>query len=126
MATALPALATMLVLSATGLLPSLALAGPRLVALPLAPLAGATLAALAATCLVGCGGSFLVWFTVVAVVAAIGVVAMWIIWPDRRPLWSGGDDRTAGSTGGRRVVWVLGVAGVVGACIWNLRGLATP
>ena len=126
MATALPALATMLVLSATGLLPSLALAGPRLVALPLAPLAGATLAALAATCLVGCGGSFLVWFTVLAVVAAIGVVAMWIIWPDRRPLRSGGDVRTAGRTVGCRVVWVLGVAGVVGACIWNLRGLATP
>lgn len=126
MATASSALVTMLVLSAAGLLPTLALAGLRLVTLPLAPLAGAVLAGLAATCLVACGGSFLAWFTVLGVVAAIGVVAMWIVWPARRPPWSRGDLGQAGRMVGSRVVWVLGAAGVVGACIWSLRGLSTP
>src|ERR1700733_553460 len=108
MATTPAALVTLLVLSAAGLLPALALAGLRLVTLPLAPLAGAALAALAATGLLGCGGSFLVWFTALAVVVASGVVATWMIWPGHRPRWSGGDLGQAGGAAGSRAVWGLG------------------
>jgi hypothetical protein len=126
MATAPSALVTMLVLFAAGLLPALALAGPRVVTLPLAPLAGAVLAALAATCLVAWGWSFLAWFTVLAAVAAVVVVALWIVRPDRRPPSLRGELGQTGRIFGSRLVWALGAAGVVGACVWSLRGLATP
>jgi hypothetical protein len=131
-----PAIVTLVLLSAAGLAPVLALVGARLVAIPLCPLAGAIVCALAATGDTAVGGGFVAWFVGVALVALLVVAAVWARRPDRRP-WrkpegDGADgDPGAGGTPGDGT-WTYPVAGVVGgvavvaATAWNLRGLATP
>ena len=113
---------TMLVLSAAGCLPVLGLVGFRFYAVALCPLAGAVLAAVAATCCLGLGASTMTWFVIVSVLGAAGTVAWWWWRPDRRP-W-----RAPGAPGGPgdRVIALAGVVGVVGSLAWCLQTLSTP
>ena len=80
------AIVAMVVLGAAGLLPTLALVGLRWITFPLVPLAGAVVAALAATVFVAVGGTFMIWFVALAVVVAAVTGFVWLRWPDRRPL----------------------------------------
>jgi hypothetical protein len=111
---------TLVVLALAGLLPVLALVGSRLVALPLCPLAGAVLAALAAGCCVAFAGSLLMWFVLWSIAAA-AVAAVVLL---RRP-------------GSLRRLWldgrwelrplVVGAAVVLGAATaWALRTIRVP
>jgi hypothetical protein len=113
------------VLASAGLLPTVALIGLRLVTVPLLPLVGAVVAAMAATCFMALGWSFTGWFGALAAAGALIAVAHWIIRPDRRP-WRGSTD-----PGTRRGLWpgvvgAVGAVAILGACVWCLRGLATP
>ncbi len=56
----------------------MALVGLRLITVPLLPLAGAVIAALAATWFTAVGGSFIGWFVGLAVVGVLAVVACWV------------------------------------------------
>ncbi len=125
MATVPAALVTMLVLLAAGVFPALALAGLRVVALVLAPLAGAVVAALAATCFVAWGWTFFGWFVLMAVAGVAVVTGVWARWPERRP-WTATERPYSGLPRWSRLVWLLGVAGIVAACVWSLRALGTP
>jgi hypothetical protein len=113
------------VLSSAGLLPVCALVGFRLVTLPLVPLFGAICSALAATCFMAFGGSFLAWFIVLAAGGTLGVIALWILRPERRPWRDHARERALGELW-PRVVGILGAVVILGACLWCLRGLATP
>jgi hypothetical protein len=117
----------MVVLSLAGLLPILALVGLRWVTVPLLPLAGAVLAALAATCFMAVGGSLLGWFVALAVVVALAVAGSWARRPDWRP-WRQVSDRTPspGSGSWYRLAGAAGALVILLACLWCLRGLATP
>ena len=124
MTTTPAAIVAMVVLSAAGLLPAVALVGRRVISVPLCPLAGSVIAALAATGFTALGGTFLAWFVAVAAVAAgrrrlLGAAARS---PSLAPTHPGG--------GGRRpvvpAVMAVGALVVLGTCIWSLRGLATP
>lgn len=124
MTTVPAAVVSLLVLSAAGLAPVVVLVGLRWVTVPLAPLGGAVLAGLSATCFLCVGGTFMGWFVGLAV---LGVVTAGIFrW--RRPLregcWPGPADRTP--DGGHRAVGAVAAACLVGACAWSLRALATP
>jgi hypothetical protein len=118
------AIVTMAVLSCTGVLPAIALVGPRLVSVPLMPLIGAVVAALAATGFTAVGGSLIGWFVGLAGAAALAVLALWRIRPELRP-WGHVVGR---SPSGRwpQVVGLFGAFAILGACLWCLRGLATP
>jgi uncharacterized membrane protein len=71
------ALVTLAVLAAAGCLPVLALVGLKMVSLPLAPLAGAALAALAGGSCIAVPGTLLMWFIVwSSVAAALSVVSL--------------------------------------------------
>src|SRR5580704_9724614 len=85
MTTTPAAIVAMVVLSAAGLLPVAALVGRRVIAVPLCPLAGSVIAALAATGFTALGGTFVAWFVAVAAVAALAAIGYWVRWPDRRP-----------------------------------------
>ncbi len=74
MSTGPAALVTLVVLSAAGLAPALALVGMRLVTVPLCPLAGAVITALAATADTAVGGGLLAWFVGLALVVGLAVV----------------------------------------------------
>jgi hypothetical protein len=125
MTTAPAATVAIVVLSAAGLLPVLALVGPRWIAVPLAPLTGAVLAAGAATAYLGIGGSFLGWFVAVAVVSGCAVGTWWASHRDRLPRWSG--PRTRPLFPGRyRATGAVGAVAVTASCIWCLRGLSSP
>ena len=113
------------VLSSAGLLPALSVVGLRVVTIPLLPLVGAIFAALAATCSMAAGGSFIGWFVSLATAGALVVVAHWIRRPDHRPWREPADRRTPGAPWAR-VVTVVAVVAIVGTCAWCLRGLATP
>jgi hypothetical protein len=125
MSTATDAALALLVLSAVGVLPTLALVGTRWIAVTLTPLAGAVVAAGAATVFVAVGGSFMVWFWVLGVVVAGAVVAWWGVRPDQRPRPVAGpapaSDRRA-----HRVAGVVGAVGIVAVCAWSLRSLSSP
>ncbi len=115
----------MVVLSVAGMAPAMAVVGRRWIVLPLLPLAGSVVAALAATGYLAAGWSFIGWFVVLAVAGAIMAVLFWVCVPEQRP-W-----RRPVSTGGPTDRWltvigVLGAVAVLGACAWSLRGLATP
>jgi len=66
-------------LGAPGFLLALAVAGASPVLVFLAPLLGAGLAAVAAVFELGVGGSLLAWYVVVAVIANVAVVALWLV-----------------------------------------------
>jgi hypothetical protein len=131
------AVLTLAVLAVAGLAPVLALVGLRLVSIPLCPLAGAVIAALAATADTAVGGGLLAWFVGLAAVAMVAVGAVWMTMPARRPWAAPGPDGDAGPGGGNGRPTGQGVrsylaAGLVGgvavvvAIGWGLRGLATP
>jgi hypothetical protein len=65
-------------LGAPGFLLALAVAGASPVLVFLAPLIGAGLAAVAAVLELGVGGSLFAWYVVVAVIANVAVVALWL------------------------------------------------
>jgi hypothetical protein len=65
-------------LGAPGFLLALAVAGASPVLIFLAPLIGAGLAAVAAVLELGVGGSLFAWYVVVAVIANLAVVALWL------------------------------------------------
>jgi hypothetical protein len=65
-------------LGAPGFLLAVAVTGPSPVLVFLAPLIGAALAAIAAVLELGVGGSLLAWYVVVAVIANVAVVALWL------------------------------------------------
>jgi hypothetical protein len=65
-------------LGGPGFLLALAVAGASPVLVFLAPLIGAGMAAVAATFELGVGGSLLTWYAVVAVIANVAVVALWL------------------------------------------------
>jgi hypothetical protein len=121
--TVVATLAGICALGAAGLLPVLATVGLRWYAVPLAPLAGAVAAGLAATASVTFGGPLLDWFVAIAVLAAGAVCALLVVRPDL------GLRADAPRRAGRAVDRVAGVVGflvVVVACAWSLRGLRTP
>lgn len=107
----------LLVLAAAGFLPVLVLVGGRLVALPLFPLAGAAIGALAAASCIATFGTLLMWFVVWSVIAAIISLVVLIGRPDRLR----GIGRHL-----RRELTPMPVAGfvvVVAAAAWALRTL---
>jgi hypothetical protein len=121
--TALATVAGIAVLAAAGFLPVLATVGLRWCAVPLAPLAGAVLAGLAATGSLSFGGSLVDWFLGLAAVAVVVVCAVLVVRPDLgiRP-----GPRRRGRDVPDRVAGVVGFVLVVLACAWSLRGLRTP
>ena len=124
--TTVPAtMVAMAVLTMAGLLPVLALVGLRWITIPLAPLAGAVLAAMAATAYLGIGGTFIGWFVALAVVGAGAVGAQWVVRPDRRlrvPMAR----RLPPHPTGYRATGAIGAVAIVAASVWSLRGLSTP
>jgi hypothetical protein len=125
MTTVPAALVGLLVLSSAGLLPTIALVGVRFITLPLLPLVGAVVAAVAATCFMAVGGSFIGWFVALAAGGVLVVVAYWKLRPERRP-WRDQAGRATRNGPWARVVGVVGALAILGACAWCLRGLATP
>lgn len=141
MTTATDTVATMLVLSAAGCAPVLALVGLRPVAVPLLPLAGSVLSGAAAFCFLAIGGSFIGWFLGLATALALATLTWWTLRPDRRPTSarrSGDRALGKGSDGSalhvhhhlpttvRVVAETAAALGVVGASAWCLRSLSTP
>ncbi len=124
MTTGPAAVAALLVLSGAGLAPVVVLVGLRWVTVPLAPLGGAVLAGLSATCFLCAGGTLMGWFVGLAVLAAVSAVIFRWRRPLRRGCWPGQVDRT--SDGGHRAVGAVAALCLVGACAWSLRALATP
>jgi hypothetical protein len=118
------AIASLAVLSIAGLLPATAAVGLRWVTVPLVPLAGAVVAALAATGYLAVGGTFMVWFVGLAVAGAAVVIGVWSRSPERRPTVSVPGGMRSGTA--HRVAGVVGALAVLGACVWCLRGLGTP
>ena len=125
MTTVLATIVALAALSAVGFLPVVATVGPRWFAVPLAPLTGAVLAALAATASLSFGGALIDWFVGLAVVAALVVFSIWVLEPERGP-WA--RPSTRGTPGRRRsrMMGVVGFFAVVVSCCWNLRGLRSP
>ena len=109
------------VLAAAGLFPVVGLVGLRWYAVPLCPLAGAVVAAVAATCCLGLGGGTMAWFVIVGALGAGATLGWWWLRPDDRPWVS----RTP-SVPGSRATEVAGFLGIAGACAWCLRTLSTP
>jgi hypothetical protein len=125
MSTGPATLVAVAVLAAAGLLPVLALVGLRWITVPLLPLAGAVVAALAATGYLATGGTFMAWFVGLAALGWAVVGGLWLLRPARRP-WVGGTPTTVVSDGWHRATGLVGAVAVLGACAWCLRGLATP
>jgi hypothetical protein len=120
--TSTAAVVTVVVLTATGGLPVLALVGLRWVALFLAPLAGAVMAAVAAMLMVAVGGPVLAWFVGLGVTGAVVTISVWAARPSSRP--SGHAETVA--PGLHRLTGWAAALGVVGAAAWALQALRTP
>ncbi len=110
-------------LAAVGALPVVAGVGLRWVAVPLAPLAGAVVAALAATASLTFGGPLISWFVGLAALGAAAVFGLWVVRPDLGPR-RGSTSRGAGALD--RAVGIVGFVAVAAACAWSLRGLRSP
>jgi hypothetical protein len=125
MSTAGAATVSLAVLAAVGILPALALVGTRWIALTLAPLAGAVIAAIAATCFTAVGGTFMGWFAALSAVVAAGVVVFWKVQPGQRPRAVFGPPP---AVHGRwhRIAGVVGAIGILATCAWSLRALSSP
>lgn len=124
MTTAPATVVALVVLAAAGLVPVVATVGPRWVAVPLAPLGGAVVAAVAATASLSFGGPLVVWFVGLAGVAAGVAAAVRVQHRDPAP-----PGRGTSVPRGRDRRWLVGLVGfvaVVAACVWSLRGLRTP
>ncbi len=92
MTTASGAVLGLLVLSAGGALPAVALSRTRLVTIPLIPLTGAIIAGLAVTAMTGLGGGVFGWFCVLSVLGALAVILSWWRHASWRP-WNHEDGR---------------------------------
>ncbi len=114
------ALVGILVLAAAGALPAVALARLRLVALPLAPLAGAVLASLSVTAVTGIGGTLLEWYITLSAIAALVIALIWWRSPASRP-WEPASGRHPG-----RPAAVIAFAASVCACAFGLTELQNP
>ena len=79
MSTLAATLSTSVVLAAAGTLPVLLLVGPSWQALPLAPLAGSVLAAVAGACSLAVSGSTMTWFVILACLASAASLAWWLL-----------------------------------------------
>jgi hypothetical protein len=101
-------------LGAPGFLLALAVAGASPALVFLAPLIGAGMAAVAAVLELGVGGSLLPWYAVLAVIANVAVVALWLAGvrlPRADPRWG----------------WSIGTLAVVlGALVIPLTALRAP
>jgi hypothetical protein len=115
--------AAICVLAAAGALPVLAAVGLRWVSVTLAPLAGALVAALAATASLTFGGPLLSWFVALAACGATTVFGLWVVRPDLGPRYAF-PGRAPGAL--YRVAGIVGFLTVIGACAWSLRGLRSP
>jgi len=115
------AILALVVLAAAGLLPVVALVGLRWATVPLCPLGGAVMAAVAATCCLGIGASTMTWFVLAGASAALATLAWWWWRPDRRP-WRA----PAAGPAPHRTTGLAAVVGIGGACAWCLRTLSTP
>jgi hypothetical protein len=120
MSTATAALAAMALLVGVGLLPVAALIGPRPVIAPLAPLAGAVMAALAVAACLSFGGGVLGWFVGIAVALNLAVLVRWGVNTDQAP-WG----RGAGPRLPRGTAWA-GAIGLVAAVGFSLSALHAP
>jgi hypothetical protein len=120
--TAAAAVAALAVLGAGGVVPALALVGPRWVLAPLSPLAGAVIAAVAAMGMLGLGGTIDTWFVGLAASLAVVVIVRWVLVPPTRPRRERAGAVTAP---GRLTGWAGGV-GVVAATAWSLQALRAP
>lgn len=132
MSTAPAAALALVVLALAGALPVLALVGLRPLSVVLAPLVGAVLAALAATACLVLGGPTLVWFLVLGVLAAAGVLVVEgrraSPGPWTRPAAdAAGDDGVQAAPGrlDRLVPW-LGALAVTAAAAVSLVALRAP
>lgn len=123
MTTVLATTAAICALAAAGALPVLAAVGLRWVSVTLAPLAGAVVAALAATASLTFGGPLMSWFVGLAALGAASVFGLWVVRPDLGPRRV-----SPGSGGGalHRAAGIVGFLAVVGTCAWSLRGLRSP
>jgi hypothetical protein len=125
MSTVPATIVALLVLSAAGVLPVLGLVGVRWITIPLTPLAGAIVAAVAATTYVAVGGTFMTWFVVEAAILAGVVITFWYARPERRP-WRPDVRRRDRHGTAHRWFGIGGAVAIAAACAWCLRGLATP
>jgi hypothetical protein len=125
MSTVPAAIVALLVLSAVGVLPVLALIGVRWIAIPLTPLAGGIVAAVAATTYVAAGGAFMAWFVGEGVLVAAAVMVFWGARPQRRP-WRRDVRRQDRHGTAHRWFGIGGAVAIAAASAWCLRGLATP
>jgi hypothetical protein len=102
-------------LGAPGFLLALAVAGASPVLIFLAPLIGAGMAAVAAVLELGVGGSLFAWYVVVAVIANVAVIALWL----RHLRFPAPADPPWGWS-------IVTLAVVLGALIIPLRALRAP
>jgi MYXO-CTERM domain-containing protein len=117
---------TLGVLALSGLLPTLALVGPRLVALPLCPLAGSVLCALAAACTIGLSGTLGLWFVVWSAAAAVLSFALTFLrfGPDQLVQLLGEvPERIRREV---RPAFLLAALALVAAVAWALRTVRVP
>lgn len=108
-------------LALIGLVPTVALLGLRLAAVPLAPVVGAVTCALGASASLAVGGPLLLWTTGLGLVAGGASALWWWRSPDRRP-WR---RRAPSVDAGERALLAIGALGALAAAAWSLRGLGT-
>ena len=125
MNTAFATVVALLALGGAGFVPVAGAVGARWVVVPLAPLGGAVLAAVAATASLSFGGALASWFVGLAVVAALVVFAIWVTRPELGP-WAGAPVSRRTGRRRHRLVGVVGFLAVVVSCAWCLRGLRSP
>jgi hypothetical protein len=120
MTTAWAAVVSLVVLGAAGAVPAWTLVGVRWHVLPLAPLVGAVLAAVAGACTLAVAGTIVPWFVGLAVATTLVALAVGRRLPrhDRRP-------RRSEPESVRRAGWA-GALLVLASAAWSLRPLRVP